>query len=199
MTAINKAKCIYQTVTMADTTKTEEELFQEIYESTGSKYTIPGVGTLDAKKGSIHSILSSTSMDGKPIVTLIQDSESEIIGFEVEEAFPSSVSHYNETIRFNRFVTFIEGKMLEKEKLEANLTILSKLKTIVDRRHREVLNLATSHLAKDALDRSALLLTTCIVELSNFIESSVDVKACTATSGEELEQQLLGAINDYEH
>ena len=178
MTAINKEKSIHQTVTMADTTKTEEDQFQEIYRSTGSKYTIPCIGTLDARKGCIHHILTSTSEDNKPIVTVLQG-DSDLTSFDAKEDFDLDASHYNETFRFNRFVTFFENKMLEK-----------------DRRHREVLNLATTPLAKGAMDRSALLLTTCIVELSNFIESNVDVKACTATSGTELEQQLLGAIED---
>ena len=180
---------------MADTAKTEEDQFQEIYQTAGSKYTIPCIGTLDARKGCIHHILTSTSEDNKPIVTVLQG-DSDLTSFGVKEGFDLEASHYNETFRFNRFVTFFENKMSEKERLEANLNVLSELKTIVDRRHREVLNLATTPLAKGAMDRSALLLTTCIVELSNFIESNVDVKACTATSGMELEQQLLGAIED---
>jgi hypothetical protein len=179
---------------MADTVKTEESRFQEIYESTRSNYTIVDIGTLDAKKGCIQHILPTT-YEGETIVTVVQGQE-EFTAFKVKKGFDLRPIHYNETFRFNRFVAFVESKMLEREKFDANLAVLSEFKTIVDRRHRQVLNLA-SHITKEAVDRSALLLTTCVVELSNFIESNVDIKACTATSGEEFERELLEAIDEY--
>lgn len=147
--------------------------FSKLYAATRSKYTIPDVGVVDAKDGSISNISVQSTGSGTAI-TFFQNGK--IKCFIVDGEFILTPHHYNEIFKFNSFVEFVSTVISNSKEVDSNITFVGKFKTAVDVCLRKQLDIAAAPIGNDEMVASEILLADLIGELSSLAEQLFNYK-----------------------